>query len=145
MFQFSGYPPTVLCIYTAVTTYEHSCVSTFGNLRVNRIFAPNRSLSQLITSFIGSWCQGIHHAPFVAWPICFIFYETKFKYTKNISWLVVFIQTIYYVQFSKNMLCASKSMIWLTHLYSSALLSEFPFERYLVSQNWTDKLLPFFY
>ena len=26
------------------------------------------SLSQLITSFIGSWCQGIHHAPFVAWP-----------------------------------------------------------------------------
>ena len=30
--------------------------------------APTRSLSQLITSFIGSWCQGIHHAPFVAWP-----------------------------------------------------------------------------
>ena len=29
-------------------------VSTFGNLRVNRIFAPNRSLSQLITSFVGN-------------------------------------------------------------------------------------------
>ena len=24
------------------------------------LFAPPRSLSQLITSFIGSWCQGIH-------------------------------------------------------------------------------------
>ena len=34
-----------------------------------RSFASTRSLSQLITSFIGSWCQGIHHAPFVAWPI----------------------------------------------------------------------------
>ena len=29
-------------------------VSTFGNLRVSRIFAPNRSLSQLITSFVGN-------------------------------------------------------------------------------------------
>ena len=29
-------------------------VSTFGNLRVKRIFAPNRSLSQLITSFVGN-------------------------------------------------------------------------------------------
>ena len=35
--------------------------------------APTRSLSQLITSFIGSWCQGIHHAPFVAWPyVCLL-------------------------------------------------------------------------
>ena len=31
-----------------------SRVSPFGNLRVKRIFAPNRSLSQLITSFIGT-------------------------------------------------------------------------------------------
>ena len=72
-------------------------------------------------------------------PLCltylFIFYEPSLQYTKNISWIVVFIQTIYYVQFSKNMLCASKSMIWLRHLYSSALLREFLFERYLVSQN----------
>ena len=35
--------------------------------------APTRSLSQLITSFIGSWCQGIHHAPFVAWPFACLF------------------------------------------------------------------------
>ena len=35
----------------------------------HRIFAPPRSLSQLITSFIGSWCQGIPLALFIAWPI----------------------------------------------------------------------------
>ena len=33
------------------------------------IFAPPRGLSQLITSFIGSWCQGIPLALFIAWPI----------------------------------------------------------------------------
>ena len=32
-------------------------------------FAAPRSLSQLITSFIGSWCQGIPLALFLAWPI----------------------------------------------------------------------------
>ena len=33
------------------------------------IFAPPQGLSQLITSFIGSQCQGILLAPFVAWPL----------------------------------------------------------------------------
>ena len=32
-------------------------------------FAAPRSLSQLITSFIGSWCQGIPLALFFAWPM----------------------------------------------------------------------------
>ena len=31
-------------------------------------FAAPRSLSQLVTSFIGSWCQGIPLAHFLAWP-----------------------------------------------------------------------------
>ena len=35
----------------------------------DRIFAPARSLSQLVTSFFGSWCQGIPLALFIAWPI----------------------------------------------------------------------------
>ena len=37
-------------------------VSPFGNLRIYRLFAAPRSLSQLVTSFFGSWCQGIHLA-----------------------------------------------------------------------------------
>ena len=32
------------------------------------LFAAPRSFSQLITSFIGSWCQGIPLALFFAWP-----------------------------------------------------------------------------
>ena len=33
------------------------------------LFATPHSLSQLTTSFIGSQCQGIRPAPFVAWPL----------------------------------------------------------------------------
>ena len=32
------------------------------------LFAPPRGFSQLIASFIGSWCQGIPLALFYAWP-----------------------------------------------------------------------------
>ena len=46
-----------------------SRVSPFRNPRVRRIFASNRGLSQLITSFIGSQCQGIHPALLFALPI----------------------------------------------------------------------------
>ena len=42
-------------------------VSPFGNLRILRLFAPPRSLSQLVTSFIGSQCQGILLVLFFAW------------------------------------------------------------------------------
>ena len=38
-------------------------VAPFGHLRVKWSFAPYRSFSQLITSFIASESLGIHHAP----------------------------------------------------------------------------------
>ena len=53
-FSSAGLPPPYYFIHMAVIGHEPNCVSTFGNLRVKRIFAPNRSLSQLITSFIGT-------------------------------------------------------------------------------------------
>ena len=69
MFQFSGSPHRKLCIHLRLTVHDYSRVSPFGNLRVNWIFAPNRSLSQLITSFFGTWCQGIRPTLLLAWPI----------------------------------------------------------------------------
>ena len=38
-------------------------VVPFGDLRVKRLYASNRSLSQLTTSFFAAQCQGIHHTP----------------------------------------------------------------------------------
>ena len=38
-------------------------VRPFGDPRVRRACAPNRGLSQLVTSFVGSLCQGIRRVP----------------------------------------------------------------------------------
>ena len=48
-------------------------VSPFGNLRILRLFAPPRSLSQLVTSFVGSQCQGIPLVLLLAWTLSHIF------------------------------------------------------------------------
>ena len=37
------------------------------------LFAAHHSLSQLVTSFIGSWCQGIHLTLLFAWTSCILF------------------------------------------------------------------------
>ncbi len=45
-------------------TRHHSCrVSPFGHPRIHARLTAPRGLSQPPTSFIGSQCQGIHHAP----------------------------------------------------------------------------------
>ena len=38
-----------------------------------RLFPPNRGLSQVITSFIGSQCQGIHLMLFFAWTVILLY------------------------------------------------------------------------
>ena len=55
MFQFSGF-----AFLTEYLPYS-KWVAPFGNLRVKQLFAPYRSLSQLVTSFIASESLGIHH------------------------------------------------------------------------------------
>jgi hypothetical protein len=44
-------------------------VSPFGNPRIEVWLPTPRGLSQAPTSFIGSWCQGIHRAPLLTWQI----------------------------------------------------------------------------
>ena len=51
------------------------------------MFAPPRSLSQLTTSFVGSQCQGILLAPFVAWP---------FKCSRICSFQILHLPTRFY-------------------------------------------------
>ena len=60
MFHFPTFPPTALYIQAAVTGDEASRVSPFGNPRINVWLSTPRGLSQIPTSFFGSWCQGIH-------------------------------------------------------------------------------------
>ena len=64
MFQFPRFPPMRY-------GFTHGCIgSSYAGLPIQRSSArwscaPPRGLSQLITSFIGSQCQGIRPAPFL--------------------------------------------------------------------------------
>ena len=59
-----------LWIQRMMTRLSSCRIAPFGNLRIYRSLTAPRSLSQLVTSFIGSRCQGIPLVLFVAWP-CF--------------------------------------------------------------------------
>ena len=67
MFQFPRFPPPALCVQAGVTLHDECWVSPFGHLRIKAQSTAPRSFSQSLTSFIGSWCQGIHRWLFVAW------------------------------------------------------------------------------
>jgi hypothetical protein len=68
MFHFPTFPPPALCVQAGVTGLASSRVSPFGNPRITVWLSTPRGLSQIPTSFIGSWCQGIHRVPLKTWP-----------------------------------------------------------------------------
>ena len=63
MFHFPALPPPALCVQAGVTGNYARQVSLFGNPRITVWLPTPRGLSQAPTSFIGSWCQGIHRVP----------------------------------------------------------------------------------
>ena len=68
MFHFPTFPPHALCVQARVTPHDWCGVPPFGNPRINARLTAPRGLSQPPTSFIGSWCQGIHRVPLTTWP-----------------------------------------------------------------------------
>ena len=44
-------------------------VSPFGNPRIEVWLPTPRGLSQVPTSFFGSWYQGIHRVPLITWQL----------------------------------------------------------------------------
>jgi hypothetical protein len=63
MFHFPTFPLLTLCVQVRVTGHDSCRVSPFGNPRISAWLAAPRGFSQPPTSFIGSWCQGIHRVP----------------------------------------------------------------------------------
>lgn len=68
MFHFPAFPPHCLCVQQWVTAHDDCRVSPFGHPRIKAQLAAPRGLSRPLTSFIGSWCQGIHRVPLKTWP-----------------------------------------------------------------------------
>ena len=65
MFHFPTFPPHTLYIQARVTRHDSCWVSPFGNPRITARLTAPRGLSQPPTSFIGSWCLGIHRVLFI--------------------------------------------------------------------------------
>ena len=66
MFQFRGFPTHTYWFSIRSMILHHGC-SHIRKSADRSLFAAPRSLSQLVTSFVGSQCQGILHMLFFAW------------------------------------------------------------------------------
>ena len=68
MFQFRRFPLPTLYIQVEVAGHDSGIfkVSLFGDPRIEARLPAPRGLSQVTTSFIGSWCLGIHRSHLVA-------------------------------------------------------------------------------
>ena len=71
-------------------------------------FAAPRSLSQLITSFIGSWCQGIPLALFLAWPFQIKPIEKSIWF--SISWIMQALLGSFTFRLAKNCIFYPKKL-----------------------------------
>jgi hypothetical protein len=67
MFHFPAFPPHALYIQARVTPHHWCWVPPFGNPRISARLTAPRGISQPPTSFIGSWCQGIHRVPLLTY------------------------------------------------------------------------------
>lgn len=92
MFQFRGFPP-----HGYVFTMQWYGIAVPGfPIRISAglwIFAPNRSFSQLVTSFFGAMYQGILRKLFVAWSVFSSFLQ-KFYYFYSANLFLAALQTV---------------------------------------------------
>ena len=78
MFQFRRFPSSTYEFSIRYMMINHVDCSIRKSADQSVLTTP-RSLSQLTTSFIGSWCQGIHPALFLTLPILQMSFSVLFK------------------------------------------------------------------
>ena len=89
------------------------------------LFAAHHSLSQLVTSFIGSWCQGIHLTLLFAWTSC-IMYLTILWFSLNcLSFFELYVQD-YWLSFAWKDFLFAFCTCFLSYFHLSVKLY-FPF------------------
>ena len=83
MFQFSGFP-SIHYGFMHGSQVLHLRGFPIRKSADRSLFAAPRSLSQLVTSFFGSWCQGIHLMLFLAWTSSFFQFSIGNKFTCSV-------------------------------------------------------------
>ena len=111
MFQFPSFP-TNGYVFTVRSLILHQGGSPIRKSAGRSLFTAHRSLSQLVTSFIGSWCQGIHLTLFFAWTYIFgsriKFSFELLEFRKQIRFLLV--------THWKSFLCSFRNLECFFHL-----------------------------
>ena len=77
MFQFPSFP-SLNYVFIKRSLILHQRGFPIRKSADRSLFAAPRSLSQLVTSFVGSWCQGIHLVLFIAWTSLFAIFCLSF-------------------------------------------------------------------
>ena len=85
MFQFGGFP-SIHYGFMYGSQILHLCGFPIRKSADRSLFAAPRSLSQLVTSFVGSWCQGIHLMLFLAWTSSFFQFSIEISFA-SFAWV----------------------------------------------------------
>ena len=123
MFQFPGFP-TYTYEFSACTAVLHCRGFPIRKSADRSLFAAPRSLSQLVASFFGSWCQGIHLMLFFAWT----FSTFQFSLLNCLSFINKFLLVV-------NSFCEKV----LSFLLSESIVP--PFGEIVFYPNWKDLLI----
>ena len=97
MFQFGGFPTYTYVFSIRFTVLHRECFHIRKSAGQS-LFAAHRSLSQLIASFIGSWCQGIHLMLLFTWTYSLVLLILELLEFLNISYfglLIHFVKRFY--------------------------------------------------
>ena len=138
MFQFPGFPSYT---YGFSAWWQEFFLpgSPIQTSAAQWIFAPPRGFSQLITSFVGSQCQGIRPVPYLAWPFvptsCSVMMRSVLFLRFLLKSVNLFFSMIYglmcfwYAVFKVQP--ADKSNTYQQMIFQDSNLLSFPSEQYL--------------
>lgn len=93
MFQFSGLSPLPLWVQSKGDRPSRLSGLPIGRSTGRRLCAPHRGLSQLVTSFIGFLCQGIHRTLLTSCLCLHSFANNKQRHLRYIRCSVAGIHT----------------------------------------------------
>ena len=119
MFHFGRFPSCTYVFSTGFMILHHEGFPIRKSAG-RSLFAAHRSLSQLVTSFVGSRCQGILHMLFLAWTTFRQVLLSNFSAVLSIAWIAVYhvLQLLFF---------ASKIVFLFTQFYGKTFFLVFLF------------------
>ena len=132
MFQFPGFPSYTYWFSIWSMVLHHRC-SHIRKSADQCLYAAPRSLSQLVTSFFGSQCQGILHMLFHAWTTFWLSLDIQlFSRFELQFYLVLLLELLWSYIFQLLSFFASKN--WLFFYLLQTFIFRWSLRKDLISQ-----------